>query len=149
MKRTKMKKVTVRAGFTMVELMAILVILGLLMAVVATNVVGKIDKAKVQTTRASLKALHDAVIQFKLDTDRYPSQEVGLQELIEQPSDVTGWNPDGYLETTGIPKDAWGRDFIYELYPVSGKAFVIYSYGADGQEGGENFDADLLSTDAD
>ena len=148
MTRTKMRRVTVRAGFTMVELMAVLVVLGLLMAVVAKNVVGRIDRARVTTTIASLKELHGAVIQFKFDTGRYPSQEAGLQELVEQPSDVTGWDPDGYLLTTDIPTDAWGRDFIYELYPVSGKAFVIYSYGADGQEGGEGYDADLLSTDA-
>jgi general secretion pathway protein G len=118
------------------------------MAVVAKNVVGRIDRAKVQTTKASLKALHDAVIQFKLDTGDYPSQEGGLDELIMPPSDVMGYDPGGYLETTEVPKDAWGRDFIYELSPVSGKPFVIYSYGADGQEGGEGYDQDLLSTDA-
>ena len=92
--------------------------------------------------------LHNAVIQFKLDTGRYPTEEEGLQELIEQPTDVTGWNTGGYLETTTLPKDAWGHDFIYQLSPESGKPFVIISYGADGEEGGEGYDADLYSTDA-
>ena len=128
--------------------MAILVIIGLLMAVVATNVVGKIEKAKVTTTKASLMQLDAAVVQFKLDTSRFPSEEIGLQELVEQPSDVENWEPSGYLKTTEVPTDAWGEPFYYELYPESGKPFVIYSFGADKEEGGEGYDADLFSTDA-
>jgi general secretion pathway protein G len=73
---------------------------------------------------------------------------MGLEELIEQPSDVTSWEPGGYLETTDIPKDGWGEEFIYERFPESGKAFVIKSFGADKEEGGEGYDTDLLSTDA-
>jgi len=139
---------TVRSGFTMIELMAILIIISLLATLVATKVVSKIDQAKVTTTKANLKTLHYAVNQFKMDTGRFPSEDMGLIELIEQPSDVTNYEPGGYLETTDIPRDAWGNDFIYELYPESGKPFVIKSLGADGEEGGEDYDADLLSTDA-
>jgi len=135
-------------GFTMVELMAVLVIIGLLAGVVAINVIGKIDQAKVTATRASLKMLHNAVIQFKLDTGRFPSEDDGLLELVEEPTDITGWTPGGYLETTDIPPDGWKNEFMYERYPESGKAFVVFSYGADGVEGGEDYDADLLSTDA-
>jgi general secretion pathway protein G len=135
-------------AFTIIEVMAVIVIIGILASIVAVNVVGKIDKARVTSTRANLKALHNAVIQFKLDTGRYPTEEAGLQELIEQPTDVTGWNTGGYLETTSLPKDAWGNDFIYQLSPESGKAFVIISYGADGEEGGEGYNTDLYSTDA-
>jgi len=84
------------------------------------------------------------VNQFKMDTGRFPSEDVGLLELIEQPSDVTGiWDP--YLETTELPQDGWGHDFIYELYPESGRQFAIRSAGPDGEEGTED---DLLSTDA-
>ena len=132
----------------MIEIMAVIVIIGILAGIVAVSVVGKIDKARVISTKASLKMLHSAVIQFKLDTGRYPTEEAGLQELIEQPTDVTGWNTGGYLETTSLPKDAWGNDFIYQLFPESGKPFVIISYGADGEEGGEGYNADLYSTDA-
>ena len=137
-----------RRAFTMIEIMAVIVIIGILAGIVAVSVVGKIDKARVISTKASLKMLHSAVIQFKLDTGRYPTEEAGLQELIEQPTDVTGWNTGGYLETTSLPKDAWGNDFIYQLFPESGKPFVIISYGANGEEGGEGYDADLYSTDA-
>ncbi len=135
-------------GFTMVELMAILIIIGLLATLVVTKVASKIDEARVTTTRANLKVLHSAVNQFKMDTGRFPTEEEGLQALIEQPTDVTNYEPGGYLETTEIPKDGWGRDFIYELSPESGKPFVLKSLGADGEEGGEGYDADLLSTDA-
>lgn len=132
----------------MIELMAILVIIGLLAALVAREVVSKIDQARVTTTKANLKILHTAVNQFKMDTGRFPTEDEGLKVLVEQPTDVKNYSPGGYLETTEVPKDAWGREFIYELSPESGKPFVIKSLGADGEEGGEGYDKDLLSTDA-
>lgn len=132
-------------GFTLVEIMAVVLILALLMGIAAKNFIGVTDKARVTTTKATLKELHAAVNMFKLDTGRYPTEEEGLQALIEQPSDVVGWT--GYLETTDIPKDAWKNDLVYMLNPESGKPFVIISYGADGKEGGEGYDTDLYSTD--
>ncbi|HUT28476.1 MAG TPA: type II secretion system major pseudopilin GspG [Sedimentisphaerales bacterium] len=144
----KKKSRHLKEGFTMVELMAILVIIGLLAAVVATNVIGKIDKAKVVSTKTSLRVLHAAVTQFKLDTGRYPDEQEGLEVLIVPPTDAVGWDPSGYLETTEVPKDAWGNDFDYILNPESGKPFVVISYGADGEQDGEGYDADLYSTDA-
>jgi general secretion pathway protein G len=145
MKKRKRKN---RLGFTMIELMAMLIIIGLLATLVVTKVATKIDQARVTTTKANLKILHNAVTQFKMDTGRFPTEEEGLKALIEQPSDVKNWQPGGYLETTEIPKDGWGNDFIYELNPESGKPFVIKSLGADGKEGGEGINADLYSTDA-
>lgn len=149
MKRNNKKSGRAKHGFTIIEIMAVLIILGLLATVVAVNVVGRIDKAKVVQTKTSLKKLHSAVLAFKLDTGEYPTEEAGLIELVEQPSDVENWQPGGYLETTDVPKDGWGREFIYERYPESGKPFRVVSYGADGEEGGEDYDADLSSTDAD
>jgi general secretion pathway protein G len=140
-----MQKRRLRKGFTMVELMAILIIIGLLATLVVTKVASKIDQARVTTTKANLKILHNAVNHFKMDTGRFPTQEEGLKALVEQPSDVTNWEPGGYLETTEIPKDGWGNDFIYELYPESGKSFDIKSLGASGKEGGGT---ELYSTDA-
>lgn len=137
-----------KAGFTMVELMAMLIIIGLLATLVVTKVASQIDRARVTTTKANLKILHSAVNQFKMDSGRFPSEDVGLMELIEQPSDVTNYEQGGYIETTELPRDGWGEEFIYELYPESGKPFVIKSFGADKEEGGESYDADLYSTDA-
>ena len=148
MNREKKIMSMVRKGFTMVELMAMLIIIGLLATLVVTKVATQIDKARVTTTKANLKLLHAAVNQFKMDTSRYPSEETGLMELIEKPSDVTNYQEGGYIESTNIPKDAWGNEFVYMLNPESGKPFVIISYGADGKEGGEDNDADLYSTDA-
>jgi general secretion pathway protein G len=144
----KRKRKSSRSGFTMVELMAVLIILGLLATVVVSNFVGKVADAKVTTTKASLKILHNAVLSFYMDTGRYPTETEGLQALVVRPSDVTKWQTGGYLDTTTVNKDGWGRDFIYRLAPESGKPFVIVSLGADGQEGGEGNDADLYSTDA-
>ena len=137
-----------RKAFTMVELVAILVILGLLAAAAMTSFVGTIDNAKVKITQTSLKKLHNAVTRFKMDTGRYPSEEEGLYELIVQPSDVTGWNPEGYLDTTDLPLDGWDNEFIYILDPGTGKAFAIISYGADNEPEGEGINADLYSTDS-
>ncbi len=135
-------------GFTLVEIMAVIIIIGLLAAIVSVNFLGQTDKARVTTTKANLKMLHNAVAQFKMDTGRYPTAEEGLAVLIEPPTDVKGYQPGGYLDSTAVPKDAWGNDFIYVAYPETGKPYVIVSYGADGQEGGEGYDADLYSTDA-
>ncbi|HPC94795.1 MAG TPA: type II secretion system major pseudopilin GspG [Sedimentisphaerales bacterium] len=137
----------IRTGFTMVELMAVLIILGLLAGVVVKNFVGQTEKAKVTTTKASLRLLASAVNQFYMENNRYPTEDEGLIVLIEAPSDVTNYPPGGYLDTTELPVDGWGHEFVYELYPESGKPFVIKSLGADGLEGGEGYNADLLSTD--
>ncbi|OPZ66319.1 MAG: Type II secretion system protein G precursor [bacterium ADurb.Bin478] len=132
-------------GFTLVEIMAVILILSLVIGIAAKNFIGMTDKARVTTTRATLKELHAAVNMFKLDTGRYPTEEEGLYALIEQPSDVVGWS--GYLDTTDVPRDAWKNELVYMLNPESGRPFVIISYGADGKEGGEGYDMDLYSTD--
>jgi len=142
MKRIKRK---MRKGFTMVELMAVLIILGLLATVLVRNFMGQTDRARVITTKANLKILHSAISQFKMETGRFPFEDEGLIVLIEQPPDVETWEPGGYLESTEIPKDGWGNEFRYEIYPESGKQFLIRSWGPDGEEGTED---DLLSTDA-
>lgn len=136
-----------KRGFTLVELMAVMLIIAMLAGIAVKNFMGTTDKAKVTTTKATLKTLHEAVNMFKLDTGRYPTEEMGLLELVEMPTDVEGWAQGGYLESTGIPQDAWKHEFVYMLNPESGKPFVIISYGADGEEGGEGYDYDLYSTD--
>ena len=147
MKKAKAMSIE-RTGFTMIELMAVLIILGLLFALVAPRVADQIDRARVTTTKTNLKSLHQKINEFKMDTARYPTEEEGLNALIEQPSDVMNYPIGGYLETTEVPTDAWSNEFYYQLYPESGKPFVIISYGADGEEGGEGYDADFHSTDA-
>jgi len=144
----KNKNKNVRTAFTMVELMAVLIILGLLATLLVKNFMGQTDKARVTVTKMNLRLLHSAITQFKMDTGQLPTEEEGLDALINPPSDVTNYQPGGYLDTTEVPKDGWGREFHYQLWPESGKPFVIFSYGADGEEGGEGYDKDLYSTDA-
>lgn len=136
-------------GFTLVELMAVLLIIALIAGLATKQFMGATEKAKVTKTEADLKTLHAAVNMFKLDTGRYPTEEMGLLELVEEPVDVSGWTPGGYLESTEVPTDAWKNEYVYMLNPESGKPFVIISYGADGKEGGEDGspDWDLYSTD--
>ena len=137
-----------RNAFTMIEIIAVLVIVGLLAGIAAQNFMGKIEKARVIKTKADLKQLASAVKSFKLDTGNYPEEEEGLEVLVIEPVDAEGWDPEGYLDTSEVPEDGWNNPFEYQLYPESGKPFVIISYGADGEEGGEGYDADLYSTDA-
>jgi general secretion pathway protein G len=117
------------------------------MAIAAKNFMGQTEKARVTTTKAALMNLHEAVNMFHIDTGRLPAEEEGLMTLIEQPTDVDTWPPGGYLEGSKLPQDAWKHDFVFMRNPEGGKPFVIISYGADGQEGGEGYDADIYSTD--
>jgi len=141
----KRRIVNMRYGFTMVELMAVLIIIGLLATLVGTRVLKQIENAKFATTKANLKTLHTAVNQFYMDTGEFPTEEEGLMVLIESPEDIEGYDAGGYLEETEIPRDGWKNDFIYERFPESGKPFVIRSCGPDGEVDTED---DLLSTDA-
>jgi len=100
-------------------------------------------QATTNTTKATLKTLHNAVIEFKMDTGRFPTGAEGLKALIEQPADVENYQDGGYISGTQLPKDAWGSDFIYEPEPEDGTPFVIRSFGPDGQP---NTGDDLLST---
>ncbi|MHC4476471.1 MAG: type II secretion system protein GspG [Planctomycetota bacterium] len=99
------------------------------------------------TTKANIKILHSAVTQFKLDTGRFPTEEEGLQALVERPANIEHYDPAGYLKTPVVPKDAWGNNFDYKLDPESGKPFVIISYGADAKPEGTGKNRDLYSTD--
>jgi general secretion pathway protein G len=136
-------------GFTILEVMAVIIIIGLLAAMVARNYFGQVDSARVKTTKASLQILDNAITQFKLDTGRFPTEEEGIKALIEKPTDVINYPEGGYLKTMQVPKDAWQHEFVYHLNPESGAPFEIMSYGADGEPGGEGINADLRNTDAD
>jgi general secretion pathway protein G len=129
----------------MATVIAVIVVIYIILSI--PSILSSYEAKKQAPVIFNLKILHSAVNQFKMDTGRFPTDEEGLGALIVQPTDVTGWEPGGYLEITKIPKDSWGHDFVYQLYPESGRPFVIISYGADGEEGGEGINADLRSTD--
>jgi general secretion pathway protein G len=132
-------------GFTLIEIMVVLVILGLLAAAVAPSVIGKADEARVKRAKTDIRSISNALDLYKLDNYNYPSTEQGLQALVSKPSgfpEAKNWNQDGYLKN--FPKDPWDRDYIY-ISPGTNGAFDLYSQGADGKDGGEGYDADVLS----
>jgi general secretion pathway protein G len=141
---TKTRKSQKRFGFTMIEIMAVLIILGLLGTVVVTKVASNVEKAKVTITRANLKIYHTAVTHFKMDNNRLPTEEEGLMALIEKPSDAVDYPDGGYLDSSKIETDGWKHEFIYELAPGTNSGFLIRSCGPDGELDTED---DITSTE--
>ena len=136
------------AGFTLIELMIVIVILGLLAAIVMPRIVGETDKARYGTARAQMRVLEDALKRYKLDHGVYPTTEQGLEALVMQPA--TGdipehWPQGGYLDRQEIPFDPWGNPYIYISPGANSPDFDLVSLAADGLEGGEGFDADIES----
>ncbi len=131
------------AGFTLVELLVVLVILGLLAGIIAPNLIGRTETANIQTTRTQIEQLGASLDMFRLEVGRYPTSSEGLEALIERPSGLDRWNGP-YLRRNVIPKDAWGNEFIYRA-PGEHGPYDLLSYGPDGSPGGEGNDADIVS----
>lgn len=141
------KKLTKQQGFTLLEVMVVLVIIGLLVAVVAPNVLDNQDKAMVQKAKADLSSLEQALEMYRLDNFRYPTTEQGLQALVTKPSlapEPKNYRDDGYIRR--LPTDPWGNAYQYRTPGKHGR-IDIFSFGADGREGGEELDADLGNWD--
>lgn len=137
------------AGFTLIELMVVIVILGALVAIMAPKIMGRADDAKVTEARVQIRNFETALKLYKLDTGRYPTTEHGLIALIEKPtiSPVPRkWRKGGYLEKKSIPKDPWQGRYKY-LSPGLRGDFDIITYGADNERGGEDYDKDLTNHD--
>ncbi|HEX4870121.1 MAG TPA: type II secretion system major pseudopilin GspG [Moraxellaceae bacterium] len=130
-----------QGGFTLIEVMVVVAILGILATIVMTNVIGKDDQARVTTTRASLSAVAKSLDMYKLDNHKYPTTDEGLNALVEKPASAKTWPDGGYLSR--LPEDPWGNPFQYVYPGSSGRKYDLYSLGADGAEGGEGYDADI------
>ena len=132
-----------RSAFTLLELLIVLAILGLLAAMVVPKLGGKVQDARVSTSKTQIATLMTAVERYAIDVGRYPTADEGLSALIERPAGVSEDAWDGpYLTKRTIPTDGWQRPFLYE---ITGDDYVIRSLGADGAVGGEGDDADLAS----
>jgi general secretion pathway protein G len=137
-------------GFTLIEIMVVVVILGILAAVIVPRFLSRPDEAKVTKAKVDMKSIEEALGLFKLDSGFYPSTDQGLKALVEKPQ--TGMIPsrysaDGYLKK--VPVDPWHNPYVYLSPGLHSQSFDLISYGADGQPGGEGFDADINSWDLD
>ena len=130
-------------GFTLIEIMVVVVIIGLLAAVILPNVFGNVEKAQVSRAKADIQAMETALTMYKLDNFKYPNTDVGLSALSQKPNDPTvrNWREGGYLRR--VSNDPWGNPYQYVFPGTRGQDYDLYSFGADGQEGGEGANADI------
>ncbi len=127
-------------GFTLIEVMVVIAILGILAALVVPQIVGKDDKARVERVKSDLKAIASSLEMYKLDNHSYPTTEQGLEALVSQPAGAEHWAEGGYLRK--VPKDPWGQEYIY-ISPGESGPYDLLSFGADKAEGGESYAADI------
>lgn len=129
-------------GFTLIEIMVVVIILGILAAIVAPNVMGRVDQAQITRVQSDLRGIENALKFYRLDNFAYPTSEQGLEALVTRPADpnIRNWKPGGYLER--IPRDPWGNPYLY-LNPGNHSEIDIYTLGRDGRPGGEGLDADI------
>lgn len=136
-----------RSGFTLIELLVVLVILMVIGAISVGSFLKEPDKAKVKATRVSFTSLENAMERFKLDCGRYPTEDEGIEALMFAPEGLdVDWGGK-YLKKARHVRDAWDNDYAYIVPGSDSEPFEIISYGADGVEGGEKFNADLSSLD--
>jgi len=135
-------------GFTLIEIMIVVVIIGLLAAVIMPQLLGRVDDARVAKAHQDIQAIETALTMYRLDNAKYPTTDQGLRALIVQPTDpsIRHWRPGGYVQKAS--KDPWGNDYQYVSPGTHGGEYDLYSLGADNQPGGEGVDADIGNWDA-
>ena len=145
MDRTSVRFVASKCGFTLIEIMVVIIILGILVGLIVPRLMEKPEKARVVKAQMQIESISAALKEYKLDNGDYPTTEQGLEALVEKPSIgkiPTKYPEKGYLPK--IPKDPWGNDYVY-ISPGEHGDFDLISYGADGEEGGEGKNADVQS----
>jgi general secretion pathway protein G len=129
-------------GFTLIEIMVVVVIIGLLAAIVGPRLLGRVDEARVSAAEADLRSIETALDLYRLDNFRYPSSIEGLQALVTNPGEAAA--PNWRQGLTELPMDPWGRPYEYRNPAQrSGREYDLFTYGRDGAEGGEGVDADI------
>lgn len=130
-----------QSGFTLIEIMVVVVILGILAAIVAPNVISRIDDASINRAKQDIRGIESALKLYYMDNSRYPTTDQGLEALVTRPNDPSLRNWRGpYLDK--LPRDPWNNTYRY-LYPGRNSEFDVFTYGADGQEGGEGINAEI------
>lgn len=129
-----------QAGFTLIEIMVVVVILGILAAIIVPRLMDRPDAARITKAKSDIRAIESALSLYRLDNHTYPTTDQGLQALVEKPANAAAWKEGGYIER--VPKDPWNNPYQY-LNPGVHGTIDIFSYGADGQEGGDGINADI------
>jgi len=143
--QTGFKRPLRQLGFTLVEIMVVVMIIGILGALVVPKLIGRVGESRITAARSDIAVLMQSLKMYKLDNQRYPTTEQGLQALAEKPNtgpSANGWKTGGYIEK--LPKDPWGNPYQFLSPGVKGE-LDVYSLGADGQAGGTGDDADIGS----
>jgi general secretion pathway protein G len=131
------------SGFTLLELLVVMVIIGLLAGYVGPKYFAQIGKSEIKTTRAQIDALGKALDQFRLDTGHYPTTEEGLTSLVTRPANETRW--DGPYLKKNVPQDPWGNAYVFANPGEHSGDYDLYSFGKDGQQGGDGEAADITN----
>jgi general secretion pathway protein G len=132
-------------GFTLVELLVVIIILGLLASLVGPRLFGRVGQSKQATARAQIELLGAGLDQYRLDVGSYPPSAAGLSALVQNPN-VPNWNGP-YLKKNAVPQDPWGKPYLYKCCPGDHGDYDIWTFGADGAPGGEGENADVTSWD--
>jgi len=148
-----MKKISIRSranayGFTLLEILIVITILGILASLIAVKLMDRPGEARQLKAQMDIQSLETALKLYKLDSAFYPTTDQGLRALVEKPSVgkvPAKWREGGYLEKGVLPKDPWDRDYVYLSPGIRNRDFDLWSYGADGEDGGEGEDADVTN----
>ena len=143
-----MKTLNSRSGFTLLEVLVVVMIITILATIVGLQLADKPDEAKVATTNAQIQTFGTALQLYRMHNGRLPTQEQGLDALAQAPTVKplpTSYPNDGYLQTRTLPRDPWGNEYVYLIPGPAGEKYLIMSYGADGEPGGDGGDADITN----
>lgn len=135
-----------QSGFTLIEIMVVVVIIGILAALVGPKLFGQVDRARKEAARSEISTIENAMKFYRLDNFAYPTAEQGIDALVNKPNDpnIKNWNPGGYLER--MPVDPWGNPYVYRNPGTHGEIDIL-TFGADGVEGGDGNNADIGNWD--
>ena len=146
--RTQVVQARDSAGFTLIEIMAVIVIIGLLSTIVGVSIFAQVDKGRITATSVQIANLESVLELYRMDSARYPSTEQGLDALVNEPEGARNYPRGGYLQKGRLPVDPWGNPYEYEQPGQNNpQSYDLWSFGADGKPGGEDVDADIGNWD--
>jgi len=137
-------------GFSLIEVLVVVVIMGMLIGLIGPNVLGQVDRARVTTAKSDIASLSQALDMYKLDNHFYPTTDQGLEALVSRPQsspEPRNWNPEGYIKGNKLPLDPWDGEYVYMSPGEDNRPYELISLGADARLGGEGYAADISSSD--